>query len=289
MATVTLVANTNYTLLLTLANGDTIDCAGFRLTINAQPTHTNISVVSPGTAGRMTVSGAYDMSTWSITAGTVALIDGALPLGAVLGSSTGGSDSNAFGVTTNSGTISTSTGGSGTNAHGVSSNASTGIVTNATGSPVAAAHGVNTNAGMVITARGGSVSNSYGVSANNGAISNAIGGSTNNAYGVNVNNCSVGYAEGGTAVGAFGVNSNLGSVLRATDISEFAINFWRGNEKLIIGPAFHSRITNTVGTTSIVYSLGPLSSLATIEVGITVIQLSTSSGQLINGGLIRCI
>ena len=63
MATITLAANTTYS-ALTIADDDVIDLAGYLLTVNAQPGETGISITSPGTAGSVTLSGGYDLSTW---------------------------------------------------------------------------------------------------------------------------------------------------------------------------------------------------------------------------------
>ena len=136
MATITLAAATNYS-ALTVANGDTIDCAGFRLTINAQPAETNISVISPGTAGRVTITGVLDLSTWSFTPGTGTMIDGSIPSGCTVGTVNGGSTNNAQGCNTNNGRITNVNGGSNNTTAGVLN--SFGVITNCTGGNGAAA------------------------------------------------------------------------------------------------------------------------------------------------------
>jgi hypothetical protein len=170
MATITLTADANYS-ALTVANDDTIELAGFELTIDVQPSETGITVQTPGTAGTMSIGGAFDLSTWSATAGTTTLIS-AVPTGASIASVSGGSASNARGVNENRGTVTTATGGPASGANGVNSN--NGTVTTATGGSASGAHGVSVNNGTVTTATGGSVSGANGVNFNNGTVLGAV-------------------------------------------------------------------------------------------------------------------
>jgi len=277
MATFTLTANSNYSAIKgSLANNDTIDCDGFRLTVDEAPALTGISVTSPGTAGRMTVSGAYDMSTWSITAGTVVLIDGTFPAGATLGSSTGGSANGAHGIATNAGTVTTAAGGT-ANSHGVNNN--NGTVTNATAGSVTNAHGVTVNNGTITNATGGSAA-AVGVTTNSGTVTNATGGSAAAAHGVIVNSGTVLSATGGSNAGAHGVNNNNAIVFAAEDATGFGVNSSFSAIKVVDGPNYKSRIIS--GTTdrpvTTVYSIGTLSNLANLDPGITVITVNTGTG-----------
>ena len=249
MATHTLVANTNSS-ALTLADGDTIELAGYQLTIDAEPTATGITVQTPATAGTVTISGGYDLSTWSFTAGTTILIS-TVPSGCVVGTVTGGSANNARGVSTNNGTVTTATGGSANGAHGVANNYST-----------------------ITTATGGSASGTSGVNSNWSTITTATGGSASTAYGVNVNFSSVTTATGGSASTAYGVSVNHSTVLRAYDDVAPATNEFYGDFKLVVGPEFRSSFTDTRNTITTIYSIGELSPLATIPVGVVVITLS---------------
>jgi len=277
MATFTLTANSNYSAIKgSLANNDTIDCDGFRLTVDEQPALTGIAVTSPGTAGRMTVSGAYDMSTWSITAGTVPLIDGTFPSGATLGSATGGSVANAHGIATNAGTVTTAAGSPTVAAVGVNTN--NGTVTNATAGSATNAHGVNNNNGTVTNATAGSAVAS-GVVNNNGTVTNATGGSAAAAIGVVNNNGTVLSATGGSNASAHGVNNNNAIVFAAEDATGFGVNSSFSAIKVVDGPNYKSRIIS--GTTdrpvTTVYSIGTLSSLASVSSGITVIEVSAGT------------
>jgi len=290
MAIFTISSNTNYSAIKgSLSNGDTIriDTNTVRLTVDEEPLLTNITVDSPGVSGRMTVSGAYDMSTWSIIAGTVALIDGTFPTGATLGSSTGGSVATAHGVITSNGTVLTANGGTIGNAMGVNNNQ--GIVDTANGGSANGAHGIGSNSGTVTTANGGSVSNAFGVNVNNGTVTTANGAAVAGSHGVNTNNGTVITANGGTASGANGVQNNFAIVLNASDNAANGVTFSFSQVKFVIGPTYASRIvtSGTARPVLTVYSLGPLSPSATLDPGITVIEVNTGGGaafQLVGGG-----
>lgn len=122
MATYTLTGASNWSgIKAFVANDDEVALAGYALTIDEQPTQTGISITTTGTAGTVIISGAWDLSTWSFTAGTVALIATA-PEGCEIGAVTGGSVSGAHGCYYNYGTITTATGGSVSSAYGCHTN-----------------------------------------------------------------------------------------------------------------------------------------------------------------------
>jgi hypothetical protein len=277
MAILTISVNSNYSAIKgSLANGDTIriDTNAVRLTVDEQPLLTNITVDSPSVSGRMTVSGAYDLSTWSVIAGTVALIDGTFPAGAILGSATGGSAFSAYGVNINAGTVTTATGSSGT---GAGVNINNGTVTTANGGPASSSYGVGNNNGTVTTSNGGSAGSSHGVNTNSGTVITANGGSAASATGVSVNNGHVTTANGGTNATAYGVNTCLGGLLRAFDGTALGVNLVRSGPRLIIGPDWQTATTNynVVGK---IYSIGEVSGLAAIPGGIEIVTLSEGSG-----------
>ena len=257
MAILTISVNSNYSAIKgSLANGDTIriDTNAVRLTVDEQPLLTNITVDSPGVSGRMTVSGAYDLSTWSIVAGTVALIDGTFPAGATLGTANAGSAANSIAVVINAGTITTSNGGSGSTARGVS-----------------------TNSGTIGTANGGSGNGAAGCNINNATVGIANGGSFANCHGVSTNSGSVTTANGGSIVGVFGVNINTGITLRAFDSTGLAIGSNQGGPKLIIGPDYQTATTSYTAVPKI-YSIGEVSNLAAIPGTTEIVILSEGSG-----------
>jgi hypothetical protein len=66
--------------------------------------------------------------------------------------------------------------------------------------------------------------------------------------------------------------------LRASDNIGAAINISRGDFKLVIGPEFQTTIDNPAGDITTIYSIGPLSELATIPEGVEVITLSEGTG-----------
>jgi hypothetical protein len=258
MAILTISVNSNYSAIKgSLANGDTIriDTDAVRLTVDEQPLLTNITVDSPGFSGRMTVSGAYDLSTWSIVAGTVALIDGTFPAGATLGSASASPTvNNAFGITANAGTVLVVNGGGGTSGRGVS-----------------------INNGTVSVANGGSGASAPGVNVNNGTVGIANGGSNGISHGVLLNNGSVTTANGGSHIGAFGVGANIGNVLRAFDSTGLAIGSNQGGPKLIIGPDYQTATTSYTAVPKI-YSIGEVSNLAAIPGTTEIVILSEGSG-----------
>ncbi len=306
MATITLVANTNYSALVGLANGDTIALAGFRLTIDAQPTHTGIFVTTVGTAGTVVVNSSYNMSTWSFTAGKGTLI-ATFPTGATAGTVTGGTSGGANGITTNNGTVinvvggssaangistnngtvSTATGGSASGGHAVATNGVSGVISTAAGGSVNNAQGCSTNNGSITAANGGTTSNSTAVATNNGIITTATGGSATSANGVGTNNGTVTTAVGGSVANAFGVTTNNGLVLNLTDAFANAVSVWNGRSTFVFGPGVAGTIKSPITT---IYSLGAMNPAATLPGGATVVTLSEGGGNLINNqSLVRGI
>jgi hypothetical protein len=244
MATITLTANTNYS-ALSVANGDTIDLAGFALTFDANPAETGVIVQSPGTNGTIAIGSpnVYDFSGWSFTAGNAVLL-GTLETGKTVGGNwTGGAaSSNIFAITTNSGTINGNvtggsgnvsngvftnngtingnvTGGSGTNSRGVQQNNGT-INGNVTGGTGASAAGVLINAGTIDgDVAGGSGSGAAGLRDNTGLITGNVSGSgATGAHGISIFNSGTiqGQVVGGTTANVVGVVHNRGTILGGT-------------------------------------------------------------------------
>lgn len=264
MATITLTAATNYS-ALTVASGDTIDCAGFRLTINSQPAQTNISVISPGTAGTVTISGAYDLSTWSFAAGTTTMIT-TIPSGCTIGTLTGGTAISAVGASTNNGTVATVNGGSANSAHGVTTN--TGTITSVLGGSAISAFGVANSSGTITTATGGP--NVQGVNSNSGIVTNAIGSATSGNAGVTRNSGTVINAIGSTTTAANGIGNNNGICLNLDDNTGDAIGTYEGRVFFCLGPGVLGKIKAPITT---IYSLGKMSTSATLPAGSTLIEM----------------
>jgi len=212
VATITLTGATAYSAIVGLVDGDTIDCAGFALTLDIQPTHSTISVVSPGTAGTVVFAGAWNIPTWSFTCGGTSMI-ATLPIGATVGNVSGGATASTNCVTTNNGTIAGSvTGGSGSNAFAVNSNNGT-ITGNVTGGSVGRA--VNTNAGTITGGlTGGSGATAFAVNINSGTITGSVtGGSVVGAAGIQTNTGLIsGNVFGTSTAGVFSVTNNNGTI-----------------------------------------------------------------------------
>ena len=276
MAIVTINSSTTYSAIKgSLASGDTIRIGtdAVRLTVDEQPLLTGIIVDSPARSGRMTVSAAYDLSTWAVIAGTVALIDGTFPAGATLGSATAGSAGNAHGVATNAGTVIAAIGSPTTNAAGVSTNNAT--VTTATGGGANAAHGVASNFGTIEAATGGTAAGAHGCNINSATVGTSTGGTVANAFGTNTNNGTVTTSNGSGS--GIGTNLTTGLVLRAFDGVSLAIGTLRGGPKLIIGPDFQAAVSSYVSVARI-YSIGEVSPLANIPLATEIVILSEGSG-----------
>jgi hypothetical protein len=216
MSTITLTENTTYSTLMIL-DGDTIDLAGYLLTIDSEPGETGISITSPGTAGTVTLSGGYDLSSWSMTAGTVPLVV-TIPAGTVLGSVTAGSDTNARGCTNNYGTITTCTGGSGSNAYGCNNNY--GVITTCVAGTGSNARGCYSNysGAIITTCTGGTTTSAVGCHNNFGTITTCTGGSGIGTVGCNFNYATgtITTCAGGTNTNANGCTNNYGVITTCT-------------------------------------------------------------------------
>jgi hypothetical protein len=308
MAIITINVNSNYSAIkASLANGDTIRIGtnAVRLTIDEQPLLTNITVDSPGVAGKMTVSGGYDLSTWSVFAGpdTVSSFIDSLPIGSTLGLIQAASSGASPGITTNNGTVKVCRAGaafcSGINinlgiveeAYGGTSSSSHGIIGNrgevfyAIGGTASTAHGVNTNtvqdtaqAGLIHFCIGGTFG--LGCNVNNGTVLTSQGGVGGNAHGTATNNGYVVHAIGSIASSANGVvASSAAAIYKITDNIGKAllqnVGQMRGNTMFVSGPDLKGQVPDTVKT---IYSVGKLDPLAVIPVGTVVILLSEGSG-----------
>jgi hypothetical protein len=263
MATITLTAATNYS-ALTVASGDTIDCAGFRLTLNTQPAETNISVVSPGTAGRVTITGALDLSTWSFTPGTGTMIDNQVPSGATVGTINGGSAISAIGCATNNGTVINVNGGSANSASGILNN--NGTITNVVGGSAVSAFGVNNNnnAAAATNATGGTVA---AINGNFGQVTNAYGAA---APAITANSGTVVNAFGSTTANVNAIVTNNGTCLNLDDNTGDAIGTFNGRVFFCLGPGVLGKIKAPITT---IYSLGKMSTSATLPAGSTLIEM----------------
>jgi hypothetical protein len=310
MATITLTANTDVS-ALTLANDDTIDLAGFALTFDVQPTVTGVQVTSPGTAGTCVFPVACVIPTWDFFAGgtTTQIMIATLPANCEIGKAVGGElgtfcrcigtnngvvnisqgsiASGSLGIFQNNGLVRESRGGTGSNAGGIATNGISGIVDLAISGT--GGRGVNTNNGLIkllqstgsigLNENNGTVEiaeaiASRAISINNATVGIAKGGTGVQAWGVQRNNGTVGKVIGGSGTVAFGIEANNGICLRAEDGIRLAIANNRGDFKLVIGPEFQTEFINLGGDITTIYSIGPLSELATIPPEIEVVELS---------------
>jgi hypothetical protein len=215
MATVTLVANTAYS-ALTVADGDTIELAGYTLDMDVVPTEINVIVQTPGTAGKMTlVTGyTYPLTGWTMTAGTGVLI-ATVPTGTTLGGELiGGSASGAYGCHTNHGTITDCTGGSASGASGCFFHY--GTITTCTAGSAGNAFGCSYNYGTITDCTSGSVSNTYGCVYNYGTITDCTGGSVSSTYGCGFNYGTITTCTAGSASSAYGCINNYGTITTST-------------------------------------------------------------------------
>lgn len=240
MPTYTLTQNESWsTITGSVASGDVVDLAGFTLNLDVlTPAQTNISITSPGTAGKVTlVTGIFNTDGWSLTAGTVPLVDNLFLAHAPDFDFVGGTVTGAHAIASISGaTINGDVrGGSASGACGIGSVAGTakingdvygGTLGNAYGIPTlnrdsvvngdvtaTAGTAIGTNYGQVRgTVTGGSGFLVYGVGTNYGSIVGAVvGGSNFGSSGVNENYGNVvGDVTGGSASGAPAINRHSG-------------------------------------------------------------------------------
>jgi len=211
MATYTLTQDENWSdIKASISNNDDVALAGYTLTLDEEPTLTGINVTTTGTAGLVVISGAYDLSTWTFTAGTDAIIE-TIPEGCEVGAVTGGSANGANGCDTNNGTITTATGGSAYGAKGCDTN--NGTIATATASSVTnGAHGCARNYGTITTCAAAGNASSYGCYSNFGTITTLTGGSTNLTHGCYRNYHTIVTCSGGTSGGAHGCYENNGTI-----------------------------------------------------------------------------
>ncbi|WP_417744837.1 hypothetical protein [Rosistilla oblonga] len=277
MATHTLVANTNVS-ALSLANGDTIDLAGYKLTFDVDPAATDVTVETPGTAGTVEFSVDCDLSTWDFIAGTTTLIS-VVPSGVSIGTVSGGTAAAAHGCGTNNGTIGTVNASDVSNARGC--NVNNGTIGTVNGGSGGNSRGCGTNNGEIGTVNGGSGSDARGCADNNGTIGTVNGGSVAAAYGCSNNNGTIGTVNGGTA--AQGVQTNNGTILNIRD-SDYAdaVRVYSGSVLFTNGPTLATTLPSTITT---LYHLGPLTDSAVIPETTTTIELSEGSGGGGAGGI----
>jgi hypothetical protein len=289
MATITMVASVNYS-TLGAVNNDIINLNGYTLTIATQPAETGISIITPAKAGAVVISGGYDLSTWSMTAGTKngAMIT-TIPANCVVGELVGGSANNAYGCENNNGTITICTGGAGSSSHGCRYNNTT--ITTCTGGSASGAQGCNTNNGTITTCTGGTLGGAQGCNTNYGTITTCTGGLVNDTVGCMYNRGMITEAVGGVGsaaanfwnpnFSAYGVHTNYSWILNLTDDLSQAVNVWSGASTIfVMGPGINGEIKAPVET---IYSLGTMNAGATLPVGATVVTMSEGAG----GGLIK--
>lgn len=273
VATYTLSSNSNWSAIKSsISNGDTVALAGYTLTLDEAPTLTGIAVTTTGTAGKVVISGAYDLSTWSFTAGTGVLIT-TVPAGCAIGSLTGGSSSGSHGCTTNNGTITTCKGGTGA-ARGVLHNH--GTITTLTGGSATNAHGCYENHGLIVTCNGSASHSARGVDSNFGEIETCNGGAVSSAPGCLTNYGVIDSCNGGGNATAYGCENNIGQVLGGTDGLGAAVAKFRGGVKFIDGPSFEMALTVDPSYPQLytVYIMtGALSESATIPEGAEQVEL----------------
>lgn len=291
MTTHVLAANTNVS-AMSLVDGDTIDCNGFKLSIDVQPSAILVTVQSPGKAGTVEFIGAgvtANLPTWTFATGSTTMI-GTIPVGVIVGTVVAGSINGRNGVTINNGTVINAFGGSGAafNAFGVSTN--NGVITNSNG---VSGPGCSINHGTVQNATAGSgTALARGVVTNNGTVSLATGGAIADACGVGANNGVVLSAVGGSAAGTFGVFYSPGMTLRSADNVGRGVGDWNGSTKFVIGPEFTGAIV--LGSLSLsplatLYSLGTISPLATVPPSVTIITLRVDAGETAEVAFLRAL
>ncbi len=274
MATVTLAADTDYS-ALTVADGDTIELAGYTLAMDAVPTEINVIVQTVGTAGKMTLLGStdYPLTGWTMTAGSSFLI-ATVPIGTTLGGSLfSGTVAGAYGCSNNYGTIISITSGATYAVYGC--NLNYGTITTCTAGTAGRAYGCNANLGTITTCTAGSVSQAYGCHSNYGTITTCTGGTTNGAYGCNRNYGTITTCTAGTTYGAYGCAINYGIILNITDGATIAVLRWDGSITFMFGPGVQGIVPANITT---LYVLGALSGSATIDAGTTVTELSAAGG-----------
>ena len=261
MATYTLTQNEDWSdIKASISSDDDVALAGYTLTLDEEPTLTGIDVTTAGTAGAVVISGAYDLSTWSFTAGTDSLI-AEVPEGCEVGTITAGTATNAHGCDENNGTINEAVSGTGSSSSGCLANYGTivacnagsaggsyscrdnyGTITTSNGGSSAGCHGNYRNYGTITTCNGGSGSNGFGCFYNYSTITTCNGGSVILGHGCRYNYGIIATCNGGSASGADGCNVSYGQVLAAQDSTGDAVGEFRGSIKFVDGPNFEIAI-----------------------------------------------
>lgn len=155
MATVTLIANTNYS-ALTVGSGDTIALAGFALTLDVgAPTASNVIVTAVGNAGTVLIGApsTFALTGWTLRGGTAALVANNTVAGKTISGCTfvGSTTSGTSTINENAGVLvgCTIVPGTVSNANGIDVN--TGLLVGCilTGPPTGLSGAVNTNRGTM--------------------------------------------------------------------------------------------------------------------------------------------
>ncbi|TWU15954.1 hypothetical protein [Allorhodopirellula heiligendammensis] len=257
MATVTLAANANYS-ALTVADGDTIELAGYTLTLDVNPAEMDVTVQTPGAAGKIALGAplVYDLPGWSLIAGTGHMLPTLAVDKTVGGQWYGGTNgSNSCGVYVCQGTI---RGG-------------------VTGGPSPGSSGCYVTQGTIEgdVRPNDTVGGSYGIYASDGVVlGDVYGGSIPNAQGISQNRSVVtGKLVGGSAASSYAIGNNSGSILGPVlDGVARAIGYSPGRVLVLNGRDCEGIIPSTVKT---IYSiLGPINPLAYVTPGTEIIVLS---------------
>lgn len=230
------------------AAGDTVDCAGYTVTIDQDVTV--VTIKSTG-AGYFAVSAARNITAAILSdtghsggavvrcthsSGTVSII------GTVTGGTNVGLSIGAAGTVTVTGNV---VGGSGANAHGILSS-STGplnVTGNFTGGSTATAHGVRSSSTATCTFTGNATGASgYGIyNASTGTMS-LSGTATGGSVGYGAGNAStgvltVGRAKGGSVPGTNGANSGGPVLVYEIEYGTNGLSPTAGYAKLIASPS----------------------------------------------------
>jgi len=260
-----------------ISNGDEIDLSGFQLTIDEEPTHTGIDVVSPGTAGTVVIDGAYDMSTWSFTGGTAAALMASVPTGCSIDALTGGEGTSDVGATNIYGHVEMLSGGSGTYCYGSNAIRAGATIGTCVGGPSGSnySYGCVNNYGYIALAQGGDGTGSRAIYSNYGYVALGEGSDTSpGSYAISSNFCHVSLARGGASSQAISIN--YGQVHQSEDGVQRAIGYVGAVHMLVDGPNFAGSFLLVTGVTwsPTLYVLnGPLHVDADIPEEVEIVEL----------------